>query len=139
MLLPNGIPNAYIYIPKGIKSVDNMIIYMLVAIVLLSLAADGYIWVCCFREERRRIWSVSYRMQAVLLDVVLPAAFYVVTIRYGREGVGAQAMLWLMWGLLLSFFRKRLLLCSLCWGDCFRDGSVFSGLSGEFWREGLLL
>ena len=94
-----------------------MIVYMLLVIALLSLAADGYVWVRCFRRGRCRCVSISYIIQAVLLDVVLPAAFYVVTVRYGREGMGAQAMLWLMWGLLLSFLSKTVFALFLLLGD----------------------
>lgn len=83
-----------------------MIVYMLLLIALLSLAADGYIWACYFRRAVRRIGPVSYIIQAVVLDIVLPVAFYAVTAVYGREGLGAQAMLWMMWGLLLSFLPK---------------------------------
>lgn len=94
-----------------------MIVYMLLVIALLSLAADGYVWVRCFRRGCCRCVSISYIIQAVLLDVVLPAAFYVVTVRYGREGMGAQAMLWLMWGLLLSFLSKTVFALFLLLGD----------------------
>ena len=94
-----------------------MIVYMLLVIALLSLAADGYVWARCFRRGRCRCVSISYIIQAVLLDVVLPAAFYVVTVRYGREGMGAQAMLWLMWGLLLSFLSKTVFALFLLLGD----------------------
>lgn len=94
-----------------------MIVYMLLVIAFLSLAADGYIWARFFRGAGCRIVPVSYIAQAVLLDIVLPAAFYAVTAVYGREGMGAQAMLWLMWGLLLSFLPKSVFAVFLLLGD----------------------
>lgn len=83
-----------------------MIAYMLLIIAVMCMAADGYIWTRYFRKAKRKWMSVSYIVLSVLLDAALPVAFYVVTAVYGGEGHAAQAMLWLMWLLLLSFVPK---------------------------------
>lgn len=83
-----------------------MIVYLLLAIAVLTLASDFYVWSRYFRRRKKYGWSVVYLVQAVLLDIVLPAVIYAVSVTFGREGGAAQAMLWLMWTLLLSFVPK---------------------------------
>lgn len=81
-------------------------VYLLSVIAVLSLASDFYVWFRYFRRREKYGWSVVYLVQAVLLDIVLPLVLYAVSITFGREGGAAQAMLWLMWALLLSFVPK---------------------------------
>lgn len=118
----------YIWGLNGTKFRGVMMVYMLLMIALLSLAADGYIWARCFRRAERRIVPVLYIVQAILLDIVLPAAFYSVTAVYGREGMGAQAMLWLMWLLLLSFLPKTVFALFLLLND------LLNRLLSRHWR-----
>ncbi|MCC8061844.1 MAG: hypothetical protein LIO68_01185, partial [Rikenellaceae bacterium] len=85
-----------------------MIVFLLSVIAVLSLVSDIYVWFRYLRGTEKRRLSVVYITQAVLLDVALPVVFYAVSLRYGRDGSSAQAMLWLMWVLLLSFVPKTL-------------------------------
>lgn len=85
-----------------------MIVTLLSVIAVLSLVSDIYVWFRYLRGTEKRRLSVVYVMQAVLLDVALPVVFYAVSLHYGRDGSSGQAMLWLMWVLLLSFVPKTL-------------------------------
>lgn len=88
------------------NQIGAMMVYLLGMIVLLTLASDFYVWFRFFRGKGRRWASAAYIVQAVLLDIALPAVFCAVSVRYGRDGSAAQAMLWLMWVLLLFFVPK---------------------------------
>ncbi|WP_298062912.1 metallophosphoesterase [uncultured Rikenella sp.] len=83
-----------------------MMVYLLLTAMVCSMASDFYVWHRYFRGKAKPVGRVILLVQAVLLDLVLPAALYAVNGTFGREEEAAQAMLWLMWVFLLFFVSK---------------------------------